>query len=151
MGSSSFFPCGLRPLYSCAMPVMVRVTKPLNEESYSHALFLCSFKVLSTLPTINGVCGKPIACQFLLRNNFSFSLYRWPCFVLYSFPLIIWHCILYIPLGWKSFFMISSPFFLRMRVVSLIYRTCSIEKIWNTPKSIREKWFIILLSRSHHY
>lgn len=150
-GSRPFLPFGLRSLYSSAVPVMVRVTKILSEGSYSQALFLCSFKVLSTLSTIKGVYAKPIACHFLLRNNFSFSLYRWPCFVLYCFPLIIWHCILYIPLDWKSYFMISSPFFLRMRVVSLIYRTYSIEKIWNTPKSIREKWFIILLSRSHHY
>ena len=88
MGSSSFLPFGPRSLYSSAMPAMVRVTKILNEGSYSHALFSCSFKVLSALPTIKGVYAKPTACYFLLRNNFSFSLYRWPCFVLYCFPLI---------------------------------------------------------------
>ena len=68
MGSSSFLPFGHRSLCSCSMPVMVRVTKILNEESYSHALFLCSFKVLSTLPTIKGVCGKPIACHFFTEK-----------------------------------------------------------------------------------
>lgn len=139
---------------SCAVLVRVGAAKFLNEESHSHPfevfLEFLPTALLKRQPLIKGVCSKPNVCPLLLRKDSSFSFYLHACSVLFSFPPVVWCCVLSIP--WlEKCFLVFSPLFLKNECWPPIYRTCSTEKIWKTPKSTREKLFIILVPGSHHY